>query len=121
MGWGKGLYGKGETTWNLNNPMRRDTVSIPGNSHVILRIAGDNSGVWAFHCHLLWHAHGELPIVVDHPHDSFQLIKIAGGMFAMIGQGLETLRSMLDELSMSSEGQSIIGQFCSSVESENEK
>jgi hypothetical protein len=56
-----------------------------------------------------------------HMVSSFQLTKIIGGMFAMIGQGLETLRSMLGELSMSSEGQSIIGQFCSIVESENEK
>lgn len=58
VGWGKGLYGKGKTTWKLENPMRRDTVTIPGSSHLIIRIPADNPGIWALHCHLLWHAHG---------------------------------------------------------------
>ncbi|KAM0552651.1 hypothetical protein ACHAPJ_007748 [Fusarium lateritium] len=57
VGWGEGLYGKGRTTWKLDNPMRRDTVTIPGSSHLVIRIPADNPGIWAFHCHLLWHAH----------------------------------------------------------------
>ena len=38
--------------------MRRDTITIGGYSHVVLRIPGINPGVWALHCHILWHAEG---------------------------------------------------------------
>lgn len=39
--------------------MRRDTVTVPGYSHVVLRIRANNPGIWALHCHILWHAEGE--------------------------------------------------------------
>jgi FtsP/CotA-like multicopper oxidase with cupredoxin domain len=54
VGWGKGKYGElpSITTWNLYNPMRRDTISIPAHSHVILRFLADNPGLWVFHCHV---------------------------------------------------------------------
>lgn len=59
VGWGHGLFGQSGTTWNFDNPMRRDTVTIPGFSHIVIRILADNPGVWAFHCHYLWHAEGK--------------------------------------------------------------
>ncbi|EMD34889.1 Fet3 iron oxidase [Gelatoporia subvermispora B] len=37
------------------NPMRRDTVMIPGGGSVTLRVVADNPGVWFFHCHIEWH------------------------------------------------------------------
>ena len=58
VGWGQGLYGTGGTQWNLENPMRRDTVTIPANWHVVLRWKNDNPGIWAMHCHVAygrWH------------------------------------------------------------------
>ena len=58
VGWGRGKFGKDKTTWNLMSPMRRDTVTVSGYTHVVLRIPGDNPGVWALHCHILWHAEG---------------------------------------------------------------
>ncbi|KAI8716741.1 Multicopper oxidase [Fusarium sp. LHS14.1] len=90
VGWGEGLYGKGKTTWKLDNPMRRDTVTIPGSSHLIIRIPADNPGIWAFHCHLLWHAHG--------------------GMFVAIGQQMEKLQNMLQGQDVSSD---FVHRFCS--------
>ncbi|TDZ24116.1 Laccase-1 [Colletotrichum orbiculare MAFF 240422] len=42
IGWGDGLFGKGKTAWNFDNPIRRDTVTIPGFSHVVIRILADN-------------------------------------------------------------------------------
>ncbi|KAI1327244.1 multicopper oxidase [Xylariaceae sp. FL0255] len=36
-------------------PMRRDTVSVFPNSHVVLRIVANNPGVYLFHCHIEWH------------------------------------------------------------------
>jgi len=40
---------------NLINPRKKDTVQIPGNYFVRLRFFADNEGIWAFHCHVLWH------------------------------------------------------------------
>ncbi|ETN46362.1 uncharacterized protein HMPREF1541_00546 [Cyphellophora europaea CBS 101466] len=36
-------------------PMRRDTVLIRPNGHMVLRFRADNPGVWIFHCHIEWH------------------------------------------------------------------
>ncbi|RYO91084.1 hypothetical protein DL766_003352 [Monosporascus sp. MC13-8B] len=63
VGWGRGLFGErskggededgggatGTTTWNLENPMRRDTVTVPAFSHVVIRFVADNPGLWALH------------------------------------------------------------------------
>ena len=37
------------------NPPRRDTVSVYGNSYVVIRFKADNPGVYLFHCHIEWH------------------------------------------------------------------
>lgn len=39
-----------------NNPLRRDTVTVEGYSWAVIRIVLDNPGMWAFHCHNMWHA-----------------------------------------------------------------
>ncbi|EFQ29060.1 multicopper oxidase [Colletotrichum graminicola M1.001] len=36
-------------------PPRRDTVSVMGKSHVVLRFEATNPGVYLFHCHIEWH------------------------------------------------------------------
>ncbi|RDA85353.1 hypothetical protein CP532_1260 [Ophiocordyceps camponoti-leonardi (nom. inval.)] len=36
-------------------PMRRDTLVVWPNSHIVLRFRADNPGVWLFHCHIEWH------------------------------------------------------------------
>ncbi|RKP15085.1 Cupredoxin [Piptocephalis cylindrospora] len=41
--------------YNLKNPIRRDTSTVPGRGYTVLRFRADNPGVWAFHCHLEWH------------------------------------------------------------------
>ncbi|KAH9904182.1 putative multicopper oxidase [Xylariomycetidae sp. FL2044] len=40
----------------LENPLRRDTVTVEGYGWVLLRFVADNPGVWLFHCHMIWHA-----------------------------------------------------------------
>lgn len=40
----------------LDNPVRRDTVTIEGYGWVVIRVVLDNPGLWAFHCHNTWHA-----------------------------------------------------------------
>ncbi|KAF8128210.1 Fet3 ferroxidase [Boletus edulis] len=44
------------------NPMRRDTVTIPGGSSVTLRVVADNPGAWLFHCHIEWHLEAGLAV-----------------------------------------------------------
>lgn len=53
---------------NLKNPIRRDTLVIPGNQYVVLRIITDTPGVWPLHCHIGWHLSvGKLGVVVIRP------------------------------------------------------
>ena len=35
--------------------MRRDTILLHPNGHLVLRFRSDNPGVWVFHCHIEWH------------------------------------------------------------------
>jgi FtsP/CotA-like multicopper oxidase with cupredoxin domain len=40
----------------LKNPLRRDTLTVEGYAWAVIRVVLDNPGLWAFHCHNLWHA-----------------------------------------------------------------
>lgn len=76
VGWGWDVYGAGNTTWNLENPLRRDTITIPAKSHVILRWETDNPGLWALHCHVAWHMEsGMLVQFAERPDDLKALVK----------------------------------------------
>ncbi|KAJ0267480.1 hypothetical protein COL940_014331 [Colletotrichum noveboracense] len=92
VGWGHGLFGQSGTTWNFDNPMRRDTVTIPGFSHIVIRILADNPGVWAFHCHYLWHAEA--------------------GMFVSIAQRMGELGTLLGSLDAAGNAEAIKKKFC---------
>ncbi|OHW95782.1 multicopper oxidase [Colletotrichum incanum] len=92
IGWGNGLFGASKTTWNFDNPMRRDTITIPGFSHIVIRILADNPGVWAFHCHYLWHAEA--------------------GMFVSIAQRMGELSNMLGTLDANGDIRAIKKKFC---------
>ncbi|KAH8681126.1 multicopper oxidase-domain-containing protein [Xylariales sp. PMI_506] len=78
VGWGKGLYGTATngTIWNLSNPMRRDTVTVPAMSHVVLRFTADNPGLWALHCHVAWHMEGGMFLALaERPSDMVKMIQ----------------------------------------------
>ncbi|KAK4204973.1 multicopper oxidase-domain-containing protein [Triangularia verruculosa] len=78
VGWGPGEFAGGSnpnTTWNLENPMRRDTLTIPGLSHVVIRFLADNPGIWALHCHVAWHMEaGMLVTFLERPDDLKHLV-----------------------------------------------
>lgn len=38
-----------------DNPLRRDTFSVPPGGFVLIRFVKNNPGFWAFHCHIDWH------------------------------------------------------------------
>ncbi|CAG8603493.1 1259_t:CDS:2 [Diversispora eburnea] len=52
---GEGSLISNITTYNLKNPVIRDTTIVPAEGHVVIRYLADNPGVWAFHCHIQWH------------------------------------------------------------------
>ncbi|KAF8063330.1 phenol oxidase [Lyophyllum atratum] len=52
------------TTYNYNNPVRRDTVNTGGNDgNATIRFVTDNSGPWFLHCHIDWHLELGLAVV----------------------------------------------------------
>jgi FtsP/CotA-like multicopper oxidase with cupredoxin domain len=48
------------STLDLSNPLRRDTASVEAFGWLLLRVVFDNPGMWAFHCHVNWHAEAGL-------------------------------------------------------------
>jgi FtsP/CotA-like multicopper oxidase with cupredoxin domain len=48
---------------NTTNPLRRDTASLEAYGWMLIRFLADNAGVWAFHCHIGWHAEAGLMMV----------------------------------------------------------
>ncbi|KAK2008243.1 multicopper oxidase [Colletotrichum eremochloae] len=48
----------------LDNPLRRDTVTVQGYGWAVVRVVLDNPGMWAFHCHNAWHAEAGMMMVI---------------------------------------------------------
>ncbi|KAI9351248.1 Cupredoxin [Obelidium mucronatum] len=46
------------------NPMRRDTINIPGGGYTILRFQASNPGAWFLHCHIEWHFEAGLAAIL---------------------------------------------------------
>nr|UES62897.1 laccase 4 [Cyathus bulleri] len=54
----------GSSTYNYDNPVRRDVVSIgQANDNVTIRFRTDNPGPWILHCHIDWHFEIGLSVV----------------------------------------------------------
>jgi FtsP/CotA-like multicopper oxidase with cupredoxin domain len=47
-------------TLSLNNPVRRDTATLPAAGHLVLAFPADNPGAWLMHCHIPFHISGGL-------------------------------------------------------------
>ncbi|KAI0838910.1 putative multicopper oxidase [Hypoxylon sp. FL0890] len=90
VAWGPGPYGTdtSKTTWNLENPMRRDTVTVPPFNHVVIRFAADNPGVWALHCHVAWHIEGGMFLsIAERPSDLVKLVDEMDPEVRQLSQG----------------------------------
>ncbi|GAA5967216.1 hypothetical protein JCM21900_003585 [Sporobolomyces salmonicolor] len=68
---GTGLLGPGDAPdvpYNLDNPLRRDTISVLPGAWVVVRLVADLAGVHAFHCHIGWHlSQGLMGVLVVEP------------------------------------------------------
>ncbi|KAJ2991423.1 ferroxidase fet3 [Globomyces sp. JEL0801] len=51
------------TAAGITNPVRRDTVVVPGEGYTVLRFRADNPGAWFMHCHIEWHLKAGLATV----------------------------------------------------------
>uniref|UniRef100_A0ACD5WSC2 Uncharacterized protein n=1 Tax=Avena sativa TaxID=4498 RepID=A0ACD5WSC2_AVESA len=75
MGYGEGRYDAKKDLPNLNtdNPPLRNTVVVFPHGWTVLRFVADNTGAWAFHCHIEPHLHMGMGAVfiegVDKMHD----------------------------------------------------
>ncbi len=47
------------------NPPLKDTVSVPDAGFTIVRFLADNPGFWLFHCHMSWHNHLGMGLVIQ--------------------------------------------------------
>ena len=49
---------------NLVDPPFKDTVSVPDSGFTIIRFHADNPGYWLLHCHMSWHNHLGMALVI---------------------------------------------------------
>ncbi|KAJ8109550.1 hypothetical protein OPT61_g7382 [Boeremia exigua] len=56
VGEGPGQWDGSASSLNLNNPLRRDTATMPVSGYLVLAFPADNPGAWVMHCHIAWHA-----------------------------------------------------------------
>lgn len=83
---------------SLKNPIRRDTVAIPGNGYAVIQFRADNPGVWVypinqfFHCHIEWHLHAGLAsLFVEAPLELQVSLKIPDYFYKQCAnQGVKT-------------------------------
>ncbi|KAF1998379.1 multicopper oxidase [Amniculicola lignicola CBS 123094] len=47
---------------STNNPIRRDTATLPGGGYLVLAFESDNPGVWVMHCHIPFHLSAGLSV-----------------------------------------------------------
>ncbi|KAK4161874.1 laccase-2 [Cladorrhinum sp. PSN259] len=51
-----GMFNGDTSTFNTQNPSRRDVATLPGNGYLAIAFMLDNPGAWLVHCHIAWHA-----------------------------------------------------------------
>lgn len=59
------LNEEGKIKRNLVDPPQKDTVAVPDSGFAILRFKADNPGYWFFHCHLAWHNHIGMGLILQ--------------------------------------------------------
>ncbi|KXJ93513.1 multicopper oxidase-domain-containing protein [Microdochium bolleyi] len=76
----------------LENPVRRDTVTVGGYEWLVIRVVLDNPGLWALHCHNAWH--GEAGMAMQILVRGEELVKrhkeVAGGVIGDVERAMCT-------------------------------
>ena len=50
---------------NYKDPIQKDSMPVPDGGFVIMRFRADNPGFWILHCHIDFHNHGGMAIVLQ--------------------------------------------------------
>ncbi|KAF2231192.1 multicopper oxidase [Viridothelium virens] len=88
-------------TLNLENPLRRDTVTMEAFGWVLVRVVLDNPGMWALHCHVTWHAEAGLMMQVLARAEEVAKFEIPADVRGLCGkEGLERGMAPSDEIFM---------------------
>ena len=58
------LNAEGKIVKNLQNPPLKDNVVVPDAGFTIIRFHADNVGYWLFHCHMAWHNHLGMGVII---------------------------------------------------------
>ncbi|GFF89284.1 hypothetical protein IFM60648_08676 [Aspergillus lentulus] len=74
-----GVGGGDTSPYDLSRAVLRDTVQIPSRGYAVLRFRAENSGVWLFHCHIVWHLANGMAMVVDVMRDESVDGVVSGG------------------------------------------
>ena len=59
------LNKSGKIKRNLINPPMKDTVSVPDAGFTLIRFLANNPGYWLLHCHMSWHNHVGMAVVLQ--------------------------------------------------------
>ncbi|KAL9661680.1 hypothetical protein QQ045_026506 [Rhodiola kirilowii] len=67
LGYGKGMFdiNKDPKSYNLVNPIMKNTVPVHRYGWTALRFRADNPGAWAFHCHIEAHFYMGIGVVFE--------------------------------------------------------
>lgn len=80
LAFGSGSWAEGDPL-ELDNPLRRDTLMMPPNGHVVFQYTLDNPGLWTLHCHVPWHLADGLAVnFLERPDDIVGFDEIPGMM-----------------------------------------
>ena len=78
-------------TVDLQNPLRRDTVTVEAFGWIVLRVVADNPGLWAFHCHTMWHTEAGLLMQLMTRSDKIGQFQIPSAQKALSNTTISTL------------------------------
>ena len=61
----KKLNEAGKIKKNYKDPIQKDTIAVPDAGFTVMRFQADNPGFWIFHCHIDFHHHAGMALVIQ--------------------------------------------------------
>ena len=61
----KKLNEAGKIKKNYKDPIQKDTIAVPDAGFTVMRFKADNPGFWIFHCHISFHSHAGMALVLQ--------------------------------------------------------
>ena len=83
----------GSTSYNFDNPVIRDVVSIgTAGDEVTIRFFTDNPGPWFFHCHIDWHLNASVVLSGCFADQTDQCASVVALLLSLLRMSLIYLR-----------------------------